>query len=220
MQACRQRQSLAVSSFLELGADVRRADAAGRTALHGAVKSGADAKLVRQLLDAGADPNAADRDGRRLVIAMMYGLTGPNLCTISACASSNHAVGEGMRVTVPGIPPAKLPPAGQRFLRDFGKPLLFSVLVSWVGAAVSGAWSLLLGNPWESLVPAEMREQFRPTVGARTVRADGVERRRRAHADNSPQSAASSRSRSTSSLMCCWSTRFSPSVTRCSSSSA
>ena len=31
-------------------------------------------------------------------IAMMYGLTGPNLCTISACASSNHAVGEGMRL--------------------------------------------------------------------------------------------------------------------------
>lgn len=31
-------------------------------------------------------------------IAMMYGLTGPNLCTISACASSNHAVGEGMRM--------------------------------------------------------------------------------------------------------------------------
>jgi 3-oxoacyl-[acyl-carrier-protein] synthase II len=31
-------------------------------------------------------------------IAMIYGLTGPNLCTISACASSNHAVGEGMRL--------------------------------------------------------------------------------------------------------------------------
>jgi 3-oxoacyl-[acyl-carrier-protein] synthase II len=29
---------------------------------------------------------------------MIYGLTGPNLCTISACASSNHAVGEGMRM--------------------------------------------------------------------------------------------------------------------------
>ncbi|MGZ8567151.1 MAG: beta-ketoacyl-ACP synthase II [Actinomycetota bacterium] len=31
-------------------------------------------------------------------IAMIYGLTGPNLCTISACASSNHAIGEGMRM--------------------------------------------------------------------------------------------------------------------------
>jgi 3-oxoacyl-[acyl-carrier-protein] synthase II len=35
-------------------------------------------------------------------IAMMYGLTGPNLCTISACASSNHAVGEGMRLVRDG----------------------------------------------------------------------------------------------------------------------
>ncbi len=29
---------------------------------------------------------------------MMYGFTGPNLATISACASSNHAIGEGMRL--------------------------------------------------------------------------------------------------------------------------
>jgi 3-oxoacyl-[acyl-carrier-protein] synthase II len=31
-------------------------------------------------------------------IAMLYGFTGPNLCTISACASSNHALGEAMRL--------------------------------------------------------------------------------------------------------------------------
>jgi len=31
-------------------------------------------------------------------IAMIYGLTGPNLATISACASSNHAIGEAMRL--------------------------------------------------------------------------------------------------------------------------
>jgi 3-oxoacyl-[acyl-carrier-protein] synthase II len=31
-------------------------------------------------------------------IAMIYGLTGPNMATISACASSNHALGEGMRL--------------------------------------------------------------------------------------------------------------------------
>jgi 3-oxoacyl-[acyl-carrier-protein] synthase II len=31
-------------------------------------------------------------------VAMIYGLTGPNLCTLSACASSNHAIGEGMRL--------------------------------------------------------------------------------------------------------------------------
>jgi 3-oxoacyl-[acyl-carrier-protein] synthase II len=31
-------------------------------------------------------------------IAMKFGLTGPNYCTVSACASSNHALGEGMRL--------------------------------------------------------------------------------------------------------------------------
>ncbi len=31
-------------------------------------------------------------------IAMTFGLTGPNYCTVSACASSNHAIGEGMRM--------------------------------------------------------------------------------------------------------------------------
>ena len=29
-------------------------------------------------------------------LAMKFGLTGPNYCTVSACASSNHAIGEGM----------------------------------------------------------------------------------------------------------------------------
>jgi 3-oxoacyl-[acyl-carrier-protein] synthase II len=31
-------------------------------------------------------------------LAMKFGLTGPNYCTVSACASSNHAIGEGMRL--------------------------------------------------------------------------------------------------------------------------
>ena len=30
------------------------------------------------------------------------------------------AVGEGLRVTLPGIPPEELPPAGKQFLREFG----------------------------------------------------------------------------------------------------
>jgi 3-oxoacyl-[acyl-carrier-protein] synthase II len=30
-------------------------------------------------------------------IAMRYGFTGPNLCTVSACSSSNHAIGEAVR---------------------------------------------------------------------------------------------------------------------------
>ena len=31
-------------------------------------------------------------------LAMKFGFTGPNYCTVSACASSNHAIGEGMRL--------------------------------------------------------------------------------------------------------------------------
>jgi 3-oxoacyl-[acyl-carrier-protein] synthase II len=31
-------------------------------------------------------------------VAMEYGLTGPNMATLSACASSNNAIGEGMRL--------------------------------------------------------------------------------------------------------------------------
>jgi 3-oxoacyl-[acyl-carrier-protein] synthase II len=31
-------------------------------------------------------------------VAMRFGLTGPNFCVVSACASSNHALGEGMRL--------------------------------------------------------------------------------------------------------------------------
>ena len=31
-------------------------------------------------------------------IAMHFGLTGPNYCTVSACSSSNHAIGEAMRL--------------------------------------------------------------------------------------------------------------------------
>ena len=31
-------------------------------------------------------------------LAMKFGFTGPNYCTVSACASSNHAIGEAMRL--------------------------------------------------------------------------------------------------------------------------
>ncbi len=36
-------------------------------------------------------------------IAMRLGLTGPNLCTVSACASGAHAVGEGYRIVRDGL---------------------------------------------------------------------------------------------------------------------
>jgi 3-oxoacyl-[acyl-carrier-protein] synthase II len=35
-------------------------------------------------------------------IAMQFGLTGPNYCTVSACSSSNHAIGEAMRLVRDG----------------------------------------------------------------------------------------------------------------------
>jgi 3-oxoacyl-[acyl-carrier-protein] synthase II len=36
-------------------------------------------------------------------LAMKFGLTGPNYCTVSACASSNHAIGEAMRMIRDGL---------------------------------------------------------------------------------------------------------------------
>jgi 3-oxoacyl-[acyl-carrier-protein] synthase II len=36
------------------------------------------------------------------LIAMRFGLTGPNYCTVSACASSNNAIGEAMRLVRDG----------------------------------------------------------------------------------------------------------------------
>ncbi len=36
-------------------------------------------------------------------IAMMLGLTGPNFCTVSACASGAHAVGEGYKMVRDGV---------------------------------------------------------------------------------------------------------------------
>ena len=36
-------------------------------------------------------------------VAMKYGLTGHNMATLSACASSNHAIGEGMRLIRDGM---------------------------------------------------------------------------------------------------------------------
>jgi 3-oxoacyl-[acyl-carrier-protein] synthase II len=36
-------------------------------------------------------------------IAMIFGFTGPNFCTVSACASGAHAVGEGFRMVRDGL---------------------------------------------------------------------------------------------------------------------
>lgn len=43
---------------------------------------------------------------------------------------------------------------------DFGSPLLFAVVVGWIGIVVSQIWSLLLGASVLSMLPAEMRDQL------------------------------------------------------------
>jgi branched-chain amino acid transport system substrate-binding protein len=47
-------------------------------------------------------------------------IIGPDSFAGVGVARELGAAAEGMRVTEPGIPPEQLPPAGQRFLRDFG----------------------------------------------------------------------------------------------------
>lgn len=43
---------------------------------------------------------------------------------------------------------------------DFADPLVFAILVSWVGIAVSSLWSGLFGQAWTAFLPAEMKERF------------------------------------------------------------
>ncbi len=47
-------------------------------------------------------------------------LIGPDSFAAADIAKELGPAGEGMRVTEPGIPPEELPPAGKRFLREFG----------------------------------------------------------------------------------------------------
>lgn len=48
-------------------------------------------------------------------------LVAPDSFAAGGIAREFGSVGGGLRVTVPGIPPEELPPAGQKFVRDFGK---------------------------------------------------------------------------------------------------
>jgi branched-chain amino acid transport system substrate-binding protein len=48
-------------------------------------------------------------------------LVGPDSFAADDIAQGLGAAGEGMFVTVPGIPPELLPPAGKRFIREFGR---------------------------------------------------------------------------------------------------
>jgi hypothetical protein len=43
---------------------------------------------------------------------------------------------------------------------DYAEPLIFAILVSWIGVAVSSLWSGLFGQAWMAFLPMEMKERF------------------------------------------------------------
>ena len=43
---------------------------------------------------------------------------------------------------------------------DYGEPLVFAILVSWVGIAVSTLWSGLFGQAWTSFLPPDLKEKM------------------------------------------------------------
>jgi branched-chain amino acid transport system substrate-binding protein len=67
-------------------------------------------------------------NGKRLVLDLRAALgrrvtfIAPDSFAGDETARELGAAGEGMRVTLPGIPPAALPPAGKRFRREVGAP--------------------------------------------------------------------------------------------------
>jgi branched-chain amino acid transport system substrate-binding protein len=67
-------------------------------------------------------------NGKRLVLDLRAALgrrvtfIAPDSFAGDDTAGELGAAGEAMRVTVPGLPPAALPPAGQRFRRELGAP--------------------------------------------------------------------------------------------------
>ncbi len=43
---------------------------------------------------------------------------------------------------------------------DYAEPLIFAILVSWIGIAVSSLWSGLFGQAWTAFLPPEMKEKL------------------------------------------------------------
>lgn len=54
---------------------------------------------------------------------------------------------------------------------DFAEPLIFAILVSWIGIAVSTLWSGLFGQAWISFLPPELKEKM---AGAFATNAAGL----------------------------------------------
>ena len=49
---------------------------------------------------------------------------------------------------------------------DFGSPLLFAIIVGWIGIAVGQIWETLIGASILSMMPAEVRNQIPFVVGS------------------------------------------------------
>jgi hypothetical protein len=43
---------------------------------------------------------------------------------------------------------------------DYAEPLIFAILVSWIGIAASSVWSSLFGQAWTAFLPPEMKEKL------------------------------------------------------------
>jgi len=43
---------------------------------------------------------------------------------------------------------------------DYAEPLIFAILVSWIGIALSSVWSSLFGQAWTAFLPPEMKEKL------------------------------------------------------------
>ncbi len=43
---------------------------------------------------------------------------------------------------------------------DYAEPLIFAILVSWIGIAVSSVWSSLFGQAWTAFLPPELKEKL------------------------------------------------------------
>lgn len=49
---------------------------------------------------------------------------------------------------------------------DYAEPLIFAILVSWIGVAVSAVWTGFLGNPFLAFLPPEMKEKVGSAMAA------------------------------------------------------
>ena len=59
--------------------------------------------------------------------------------------------------------------AQTRLLRDYGSPLLFAIILGWVGILVGKVWETLFGLSVLSAFPPELQEQIPFLVGGSTI---------------------------------------------------